>query len=103
MIKADILVKRHITYVKHIKNTVMPHGRHIYAKVFDMEKVTMCTYPQSDHELTHRKCVLRCCAKSPCINLPDQETDKNMNKKHPQLGFKFIVSLEVVLLMVEFH
>ena len=60
------------------KNTVMPHGHHIYAKASDMEKSTMCTYPQSDHALPHWKCVLRCSAKFPCINLPDQET----NKKH---------------------
>ena len=28
---------------------------------------------------------------------------KNMNKQHPQLGFTFITSLDVVLIMVEFH
>ena len=28
------------------KNTVMTHGRHIYAKAYDMEKSTMCAYPQ---------------------------------------------------------
>ena len=37
------------------KNTVMPHGRHIYAKAYDMENSTMCAYSQSDHELTHWK------------------------------------------------
>ena len=25
------------------KNTVMPHGRHIYAKAYEMAKATMCT------------------------------------------------------------
>ena len=35
------------------KNTVMPNGRHIYAKAYDMEKATMCVYPQSDHALPH--------------------------------------------------
>ena len=29
----------HETY----KNTVMPHGRHIYAKAYDMAKATICT------------------------------------------------------------
>ena len=29
----------------------MPHGLHIYAKASDMEKVTVCEYPQSDHAL----------------------------------------------------
>ena len=28
---------------------------------------------------------------------------KSMKKKHPQLGFIFITSLDIVLLMVEFH
>ena len=34
---------------KTYKNTVMPHERHIYAKVSDMEKATTCEFPQSDH------------------------------------------------------
>ena len=66
--------KENFIYVTY-KNTVMPHGRHIYAKVSDMKKATMCTYPQSDHALPHWICVLRCCADCPRINLPDQETD----------------------------
>ena len=56
----------------------MTHGRHIYANASDMENATMCPYPQYDHVLPHWKWVFRCCAKFPCINLPDQET----NKKH---------------------
>ena len=35
------------------KNTLMPHGRHIYAKASDMENDTMCKYPQSDNALPH--------------------------------------------------
>ena len=35
------------------KNKVMLHGRHVYAKVSDMEKATPCTYPQSDHALPY--------------------------------------------------
>ena len=58
------------------KNTVMPHGNHIYAKSSDMEKDKMFTYTQSDDALPHWKYVLRCCADCPCINLPDQETYK---------------------------
>ena len=53
----------------------MPHGRHIYAKEYDMEKAKMCAYSQSDHALPHCKCVLQCCAKFSIINLPGQETD----------------------------
>ena len=91
--------KEHHIYETY-KNTVMPHGRHIYTKASDMANVTMCAYPHSDHALPHWKCVLWCCDDFPCINLPDHETNKKMKKKHPQLGFTFITSLDVVLLMV---
>ena len=35
--------KSHHIYETY-KNTVIPHGCHIYAKASDMEKATMCTY-----------------------------------------------------------
>ena len=54
------------------KNTFMPHGRHIYAKTFDMENATMYTYTQSDHVITHWKCVLQYCAECQHINITDQ-------------------------------
>ena len=81
----------------------MPYGRRIYAKAYDMAKTKMCTYSQSGHALPHWKCVLRCCAECPYINLSDQEIDKNMKKQHPLLGFTFIILLGVVLLMVELY
>ena len=40
--------KSHHIYETY-KNTVMPHGRHIYAKEYDIAQATMCAYPQSDH------------------------------------------------------
>ena len=43
---------------KTYKNTVMPDGLHIYAKAYEMAKVKMCTYSQSDHALPLWKCVL---------------------------------------------
>ena len=30
----------------------MPHGRHIYAKAYDMENTTMCAYSQSQINTT---------------------------------------------------
>ena len=54
---------------------MVTHGRHIYAKASDMAHATMCAYPKSYHAIPHRKCVLRCCADCPCINLPDHKTD----------------------------
>ena len=65
----------------------MPHGRHIYAKSSDMEKATMCTYTKSDHALTHWKNVFWCCANSPCINLPDKETNKKHEETTPSFRF----------------
>ena len=35
------------------KNTVMPRGRHIYAKAFDIAESKCFVYPQSDHALPH--------------------------------------------------
>ena len=78
--------KSHHIYETY-KNTVMPHGRQIYAKAYDMANDTMCTYPQSDHALPHWKCVLRCCSKCPCINIPDQETDNQYSETTPSMRF----------------
>ena len=69
--------KAHHIYTTY-KNTVMPHGRHIYANASDISKAIICSYPHPDHALPHWKFVLRCCAECPHINIPDQET----NKKH---------------------
>ena len=69
------------------KNTVMPHGRHIYDKAYDMEKSTIFLYTQLDHVLPHCKFVLRCCAKFPGINIPDQETDDQYSNTSPSISF----------------
>ena len=69
------------------KNTVMPHGRHIYAKASDMAKAKICEYPQSDHTLPHWKCVMQCCSKCPSVNLPDQETDDQYSNTSPSIIF----------------
>ena len=66
----------------------MPHGRHIYAKASDMAKSKICVYPQYDHALPHWKCVMRCCADCPCINLPDQEIDNQFSDTTPSIRFQ---------------
>ena len=65
----------------------MSHGHHIYAKASDMEESKMCVYPQSDHALPHWKCVLKCCAKCPSVNLPDQETYDQYFRNSPSIVF----------------
>ena len=65
----------------------MPHGNHIYAKAYDMAKVTMCAYSQSDHLLPHCKFALRCCSKCPSINISGQETDDHYPNISPPIFF----------------
>ena len=66
----------------------MQHGRHIYAKLYDMEKATMCAYPQSDHAFPLCKCVFRCCAKCSSLNLPDQEIDYQYSNTSLSICFR---------------
>ena len=47
----------------------------------------MCTYTESDHALPHWKCLWRCCAKCPCINIPDQEIDNPYSETTPSIRF----------------
>ena len=65
----------------------MPYGRHIYAKAADVAQATMCAYLQYDHALPHWKCVLRCCADCPCINIPDKETNNQHSDTTPSIRF----------------
>ena len=74
MLKIEGPVKNKICIYETYKNTVMPHRRRIYGKAFYIKKATMFAYPQSDHAFPHWKCVFKCCAKCPCVSLPDQET-----------------------------
>ena len=45
MTKTEGLGEKNRIYETY-KNTVMPHGRNINAKAYDMEKATMCAYSQ---------------------------------------------------------
>ena len=87
MLKTEGLGKNQICIYYTYKNTVIPHGRHIYAKAYDMAKATMCAYSQSYHALPHWKCLLQCCAKCPSITLPDQETDDQYPDTSPSIQF----------------
>ena len=87
IIKTERLGKNQIFIYETYKNTVMPHGRHVNAKAYDMAKATICAYPQSDHVLPHWKCFMRCCSKSPSINITDQETDYQYSNTSPSICF----------------
>ena len=73
MLKTEGMGENQICIYEIYKNTVIPHGHHIYAKLYDIAKSKMCVYPQLDHALPHCKYVLRCCAKCPRIYIPDQQ------------------------------
>ena len=51
------------------KNSVMTHGRHIYATESDMDMAKMCAYPPPQHAFPHCKCVLCWCYNFPHIDL----------------------------------
>ena len=46
MLKTEGLGKKQICIYETYKNTVMPHGRHIYVKAYNMAKTTICVYSQ---------------------------------------------------------
>ena len=52
-----------------------------------MAKAKMCANSHSHHVLPHWKCVLRCCAQCPSINIPDQETDDKHPNPSPSIRF----------------
>ena len=57
------------------KNSVRPHGCHIYNSAADMDMVKMCPCPSQKNGLPQCKCVLSCCDKCPVISISHQETD----------------------------
>ena len=75
MLKTEGLGKKKIEYMKHIKIQSCHMGVIFMPKVSDTSNAKMCAYSKSDLELPHWKCVMRCCAKCPSNNLPDQEID----------------------------
>ena len=69
------------------KNSVIPHGNHMFQKSSDMAMATMCAYPSSKYALPHYKCVMRCCAQCPWIYLPIPKTDHNSYNVSPTIRF----------------
>ena len=103
ILKAEVLVRNHITYIQHIKNTVMPHGSHIYAKASDMENAP-CAHILSMSMHFHTGNVYCGAVLTVLVSIfLTKKQLKNMTKQHPQLGFTFITSLDVALFMVDFH
>ena len=51
----------------------MPHENNMFPIASGIAMETMCAYLSSNYALTHWKCVLRCCAKYPHMDLPSPE------------------------------
>ena len=81
----------------------MPHGPHIYSKASNMAKATMCAYPYSDNHFHTGNFY--------CDGVLTAHVSIFLNKKyifsihtqHLQLGFTFITSLRILLIMVELY
>ena len=79
----------------------MPHGRHIYAKAYDMERLK-CVHILS--MIMHFHTGKLYCNAVLNVHVSILLTKKHIisfHAQHPQLGFTFITSLRVVLLMVD--
>ena len=87
IIKREGLGKKKIHIYETYKNTVIPHRRHIYDKAYDTANATICEYSQLYHALSRWKCLLRCCAKGPRINLTYQETYDQYPNISPSIRF----------------
>ena len=103
MIKAEVLMKKRITYTKHIKIQHF-HMDFIFMLPHLIWKGIQCVHILSlimhfDTENVYCGVVLTVHVS---IFLKNKQI-KNMKKQYLQLGFTFITSLHVVLLMVEFH
>ena len=58
------------------RNSVIPHGHHIYATTSDIAMAKMCAYPPYLYALPHWKFVLRCFSNFPLIDIPGQGSDR---------------------------
>ena len=61
------------------KNSVIPHGKNIFKAASGMYMATICAYSSSNYALPYWKCVLRCYAKCPRIDIPSPESDQHNN------------------------
>ena len=98
--KSEGLVRKQIIYIQHIKIQLCHMGVIFMPKhlIFQMQKCALI------HILImHYHTGNVYCGAVPTVLVLISLTNKklkNMKKKHPQLGFTFITSLDVVLLMI---
>ena len=103
MLKSEGLVRKHITFIKHI-NIKWCHMGVIFMPKYQIWKMRQCALilVLIIHSHTENVDCGAVLTVHVLIFLTMKQI-KNMKKQHPQLGFTFITSLHVVLLMVELH
>ena len=69
--------KLSISLFETYKNSVRPHGCHIYNYTAYMDMAKMCPCPSQHHGLPHWKYVLLCCDKCPGITIICKDTNKD--------------------------
>ena len=103
ILKAEGLVRKHITYIKHIK-IQWCHMEIIFMPKHQIWQILQCAHILSMSMQWHTGNVYCGDALNVLLSIfLTKKQLKDMTKKHPQLGFTFTTSLDVVLLMVEFH
>ena len=75
------------------KNSVRPHGCHIYNSAADMAMSTMCPCPSKHHGPPQWKFLLRCCERFPSIS---------MQKKCVQQFVFMFTKMYHILLFIEY-
>ena len=103
MFKAKGLARKHITYIQHIK-IQRCHMGVIFMPNHLIWKMRQCALILIRIMYFHTGNVYY--GAVPTVRLLiflTKKQTKKMNKQHPQLGFAFITSFNVVLIIVEFH
>ena len=103
MLKAEGLVREHIKYIPHIKIRRC-HMEGIFMPQHQIWQMLQCAHILNLSIHFHTGNTY--CDAVMTVHVSILLTKKyqiNMTKLHPQLDFTFITSLDVVLLMVDFH
>ena len=103
MPKSEVLVRKHITYIQRIK-IQWCHMGVIFMPKHQIRQILQCAHILSLIMHFHTGNVYFDAVLTVHVSIfLTKKQLKNMKKQHPQLGFTFTTSLDVVLLMVELH
>ena len=79
------------TRVDVYRNQAFPNGMELHKKASHAAFSTMCSFPDSNIDLPHWNCVLKCCSQCPKLIIPDEE----LNDDATMPFIKFNVYMDV--------